>query len=264
MVCRVVMPLSRGDRVEIMGKMIRDLDMGNYEKEYLIVCDNNEIDRRKIEKSLEGLRGEIIFTGNGLTMGLDADARRMRITQCWNIIRDYLDGRYELVLGIEDDGNFHSGDFLKIESSFKDRYVNNYCRCGFVSGVEAGRWGNKMIGAWRLDESKEIIRTVPYKKEGLEGVHAAGFYFFVSMAELISSQNFHYNFFGPDVCFGLDISDRGYLNFIDYSVRVGHDNGVRVLEVDEECVELIYGKEHDYLWRGIGVERNGVSVLPHL
>ena len=156
MVCRIVMPLSREDRVGVMGKMIQDLNMGSYDKEVLIVCDNKNIDISLIRNSLGKIKNEVIYTGNDVPNNLIAEKRRERISNIWNLISDYMSRKSDLVLGIEDDGNFKRGDFLKIESSFKDKYVNSYCKCGFVSGVEAGRWGYKMIGGWQfLDKEWE-------------------------------------------------------------------------------------------------------------
>jgi len=249
MLLRIVMPFSREDRLEIMAKQIRELEVGDYEKHLLIVLDNPRISQEKIQRIFKDINFECIATKwPEEPNSHNVIQRRARITHVWNIIREYMQDKTDLVLGIEDDGNFKQGDFLTLESTFKDRYINTYCKCGFVSGVEAGRWGYKMLGAWRRKENGNMV-TVPFKEHGIEQVHAAGFYFFVTTAEAIAScEGFKYNFFGPDVNFGLAMSDNDYFNFIDYSVKVGHDNSIRVIEPDAECIVLEYKKETDRIW----------------
>ena len=246
------MPLSRDDRLNIMAKQIRELQFGEYEKRILIVCDNNTISEARIFKAFEGLLVSVVFTGEAETYSYDQIHRKRRITYCWNTISRWLKGENpnDLVLAIEDDGNFQSDAFLKLEKTFRDKYINTYCKCGFVSAVEAGRWSLKMIGAWRwANTEKTIVRTVPFQSEGIVQVHATGFYFFVTTVGVLTSQQYRFDFFGPDWCFGMDLSEKGYFNFIDYSVKIGHDNGVRPLLVDEDCIVLEYVKHSDKLWR---------------
>lgn len=252
----IVMPLTRRDRLAWMAEQIATLEVGEYKKQVVIVCDNPRITLHEIRRVFkdfgQGIQPEVLRTKwVSEPSSHDTIQRRARITEVWSIIKKYLTNKQGLVLGIEDDGNFKKDSFLKLLETYRDKFVNGYCKVGFVSGIEAGRWGHKMLGAWRRS-AEGIMSTVPFKESGIEQVHAAGFYFFVSDCRTISSvKDFRHTFFGPDVNFGLDLSDAGYFNFIDYSVKLGHDNGVRVIQPDNECVVLEYKQENDRVWRRV-------------
>lgn len=245
------MPLSRRDRVPAMAKLIGRLDMGDYEKELLIVCDNINIPDGEIQYFFKDIKYDLIYTGNAEPTTLDMRQRRQRITNCWVKIAEFLNDRNELVLGVEDDGDFRKGDFLKLLDTFKEKFGDTLDNCGFISGVEAGRWGWKMIGAWRREFSNdsEKVKTVPFKDDGIEEVDAAGLYFFLTTAKTIVSVQWQHKFFGPDWYFGMQLREMEFQNYIDYSIKLGHNNGVMPIYVDDRCVVIEYVKVTDSLWK---------------
>lgn len=147
------------------------------------------------------------------------------------------DGEY--VIGLEDDTIFNQlGSFDRLIQPMKD-----YPNIGFVEGVAIGRWGVRIVGAWKFDDPnsprrvetmlppKEGVRTRIFKWDSpdctLEEITAGGFYGYATRRHLFLDHEYYWSEaqpWGPDVNYGLWLSQHGYHCLIDWSILFGHDD----------------------------------------
>lgn len=173
--------------------------------------------------------------------------RRMRIADVKNQSKDLIaktDGEY--IISLEDDTVF---DRLK---SF-DRLLQPLLEdptIGFVEGVQMGRWGANMIGAWDANAVKdptEIKTLLP--KSGYEDITAGGWYGYATRRGLYMNCEYYTSSaqpWGPDVNFGFWLRERGYKCVVDWDTVFGHNDYNKVLYPDDPKVRLaqvIYTKD---------------------
>lgn len=142
------------------------------------------------------------------------------------------DGEY--VLGLEDDTVFTN---LSVKRLY-DPFVENEHAVGLVSGYEAGRWHNKIIGIWGFDNT-----LVPHScwtelpDKGYQEIDAAGFYFYLTPKQLYLEHTYHtedHQPWGPDVNYGLWLRNRGYRNYVDWSQPCNHQDGDIMITPDSQ------------------------------
>jgi hypothetical protein len=173
----------------------------------------------------------------------------------------------EYVFLIEDDGIF-SADALR--RLLADYQAHPYA--GFIEGVELGRWGIPMVGAWRSDDvyGPTMLETVLQSSVGLvdvagrhvgyipdklvEEIDAGGLYACLTKYEHYARHEFQpYEgmAFGPDVQWGLSLRQQGYRNFIDWGVAVEHckPDGTSIHPRVTTPVQMRFVREAD-AWSG--------------
>lgn len=172
--------------------------------------------------------------------------RRDRIVEAHTKIKELLLDDSKYIFGVEDD------------TLFPEWSVNEMMPvivrpdCGFIEGVQVGRWSLKYVGAWRVDKLKnpKKILSMPCldtrEKEGrfIEKIDAGGFYCFMTKTELYKKHKFRWegDCFGPDVVYGLDLRKKGYNCYIDWSLVTGHNDDGLVLWPDEKSAQAVYNK----------------------
>lgn len=176
--------------------------------------------------------------------------RRMRVADLNNQAKDMVaecDGDY--IIGLEDDTVFdRDPDFIfKLLECFTQPLV------AFVEGVQVGRWGANIIGAWEADDvfdPKEIKTLLP--GPGYQNITGGGFYGYATRKNLFLDCA-HYTSsaqpWGPDVNFGLWLRQRGYKCLINWNLIFGHAdwNSVRYaddLPPREQLAQVIYTKSN--------------------
>jgi hypothetical protein len=189
---------------------------------------------------------KVCISGNPAPSEVRISQRRDRIVANHEKIKEGISGEY--VFGLEDDTIFPPDTLERLYKVIQREDV------GFIQGVQVGRWGVRMIGAWRVNniEDPTKIITYPYVKvdkvgEYLEGIDAGGFYCFMTKASLYKEANFRHEAecLGPDVLFGLDLRRKGYKCLINWSLVCGHNVKNDILYPDEKVRQVEYNKFSD-------------------
>lgn len=161
----------------------------------------------------------------------------------------------EFVIGLEDDTVFSRlGSFDRLIRPFR-----SHPNTGFVEGVQMGRWGARMIGAWQFDSTPlpTWAKTLlPPKGElpehvtamlPLQYITAGGFYGYATRKSLYLNHDYYWSEsqpWGPDVNFGLWLADLGYRSMIDWSLIFGHDDHGTVGWPDAQpLAEITFNKD---------------------
>ena len=182
--------------------------------------------------------------------------RRTRIAQVKNQSKDLVartDGKY--IISFEDDTVF---DRLKNFNRLLNPLAINP-KVGFVEGVQMGRWGVNMIGAWLADNDLDptTIKTLLPKSrsalddaEWYENITGGGWYGYATRRDLYLNCDYYWATsqpWGADVNYGFWLKQRGYKVLIDWQTVFGHDDRGRVGYPDEEpfkhkLAQVIYTK----------------------
>lgn len=180
-----------------------DGDLRLYEKAQLFVVNSKFIKR------------EIVFRHKGLPSDSNVRGRRKRIADIHNEIKQYVPD-CEYVFLLEDDTLIPSNALSVLLDDYE-----LYPNAGFVSGIEIGRWGFPMIGAWK--KQNDTIESVKLESS-IVRVSAAGLYCCLTKREHYVNNIFepYEKILGPDVDFGISLSLKGYENYIDYDIKCEH------------------------------------------
>lgn len=234
----IFLPITRKDRLPKIGQQMRDLDTSGFDVSILAISDNKDVTVDDIKRVLpDKYHSKILTTGLPGASEFNIQARRGRITDVFTMARKHI-SPYGFVFVVEDDTDINSNALQCLSETYAAYSYQDLV--GLVSGVQCGRHGFKMLGLWRA-ESDNVMVTLPYQeKEMTQQIDASGFYCMLTKAELFKSAKFRYGAFGPDVCYGVDLSKKGYQNFVDWRVRTGHDTGNKVLWPDANCITIKY------------------------
>jgi len=246
----IFIPLSRPWRIDRMVEQLGKLNTDGFQTTLLFVVDNAEIKEGHITEAFDKYelpRYKTIFhfTNNPPASEHNANARRDRIKNVWLIAAEKVSNDADFVMTVEDDTDFDANALQALMSNY-DNLTAAGKQVGLVSGVQVGRWGLKMIGAWRADnvEDPKVWETIPFTRtEILEAVDAAGFYCFVTPAHLFKSAKYEWGWFGCDVMYGLECRQKGFENFIDWTVETGHVMQHKTLRPDESCIVARYERD---------------------
>jgi len=145
--------------------------------------------------------------------------RRQRIADIHNELKENIKDADFLFL-IEDDTIFPTSTLETLLLN-----MSNYPYAGIISGVEIGRWGYTMIGAWQADDVYEPQRIVSVANgSGIQKVDATGLYCCIVRKSVYMDHNFAPldDVLGPDVNFGLNLRRKGLDNYINYDIKCIH------------------------------------------
>lgn len=183
------------------------------------------------------------YTGRGKPIEPSVTERRKRIVQVNNEARDLI-GDTDYVISVEDDTIIPEDAFEKL------LYMATTKEIGTAQGVQVGRWGIQMIGAWRVNDVHNPTEalTLPYISTDarvIEKIDAGGWYCYITPTKLFKEieRGWHGEPYGPDVVYGLELRKKGYQNYIDWSLVTGHQKGARVLWPDAEYLQTVYYKD---------------------
>lgn len=180
--------------------------------------------------------------------------RRQRIAEVKNQSKDLInkcDG--DIIICFEDDTVFDKLDLWRLIEP-----IEHSPEIGFVQGVQCGRWGVKMIGAWAADnphDPQHIQTLLPKDPNGLspyEDIDAGGWYGYATRKSLYVNCDYYTSPsqpWGPDVNFGLWLRSRGLRCLIDWSSIFGHNDHNVILYPDSDIAQISYNKDTETgLW----------------
>jgi hypothetical protein len=181
--------------------------------------------------------------------------RRERIALVKNQSKDLInqtDG--EIVVCFEDDTVMRDPETIfKLITPLSDQV-------GFVEGVQAGRWGVKMIGAWRVHYAPQSelyaaqALAVPTSAEtclpdamgGHDNISAGGFYGYATWRKLYLNHDYYQSTgepWGPDVNYGLWLGQRGWDCLVDWDLTFGHRDHEAVIWPVAPLSKIVYNRD---------------------
>jgi hypothetical protein len=174
--------------------------------------------------------------------------RRDRIVAMKNKSRELLDNT-KYVIGLEDDTfPVYSNTIVKLIEHIEAKGNENV---GFISGIERGRWGYAILGAWQVNNVHEPThaKTMAYREQGMTSVDAAGWYCYITPTSLYKAAEYHVEgeCLGPDVTYGLDVRRRGFKCLVDWSLVCGHKLRTYSLFPGKDCMVVEWEKK-DNTW----------------
>lgn len=180
--------------------------------------------------------------------------RRERIAFVKNQSKDLVaatDGEY--VVCFEDDTiALHADTILRLLEPFK-----NGENVGFVQGVQAGRWGVKMLGVWDI-KAKGFVEAnghgeyIPIQAEtmlpstGLQSITAGGFYGYATPRKLYLNHDYFQSSgqpWGPDVNYGIWLRTLGFDCLVDWDLKFGHRDFNKVIWPDDNITKIVYNRD---------------------
>lgn len=181
--------------------------------------------------------------------------RRARIAEVKNQSKELIRRHpSQFVIGLEDDTVFNDPETFHNLIRPLEVPTPSGGPIGFVEGVQRGRWGANMIGAWRFDDITE-----PNWAETLllgsvltyEDIGAGGFYGYATPAELYLNHDYHWQPdqpWGPDVNYGLWLKQQGYRCLIHWPTHFGHNDHNVIGWPDEKIGQVCYAKNTYGKW----------------
>lgn len=254
----ITVPLTRKWAVEMLAQQFAALNrFTDINVEMLIFIDNVDITEAYVANQFE--KYEVPFAYRLANSKRRAPQevriyyRRERIkemlTMLQQAIRD-LKRQYDILFMVEDDTKIQSDALQRLLADYRDLTAQNV-NIGFIEGVQVGRHGIRMIGAWRTDDvnNPTQMATIPFSKSDFfSKIDGGGLYCFITQMQLFLDHTFywHHECFSVDVTYGLELRKKGYTNIIDWTVVTGHaDRNGNVLYPNENCTVAKYHKIAD-------------------
>lgn len=253
----VVVPFSRPWATTQFLEMFDHITLPRKQTELVFYADCDS--RLLIAKLREYLRRNqndfngvaLYVSGNSTPAGvvdeLNIDLRRRRIVTMRETSKQLIsDSIY--VFGLEDDTSVPPGALMRL-------YAHSRLGIGYVGGVQAGRHGIKIIGAWKFNNiaNPTQVSSIPYKKpQGVEEVDGAGFYCYITPTGLYKAATYHFDaeYLGPDVCYVWDLRKKGYKALVDRAIVCEHKTIYNTTLVpDKKCVVATWAKQADATWK---------------
>lgn len=159
--------------------------------------------------------------------------RRMRVADVHNQSKDLINlTDSDIIIGLEDDTVF---DRLKNFNQLYQPLLDDP-NIGFVQGVQMGRWGANIIGAWRRAGETRVETCLPIEPPTLEDIDAGGFYGYATTRNLYLNHEYYTSSsqpWGPDVNYGFWLRDKGYRCLIDWGLVFGHADHSEIAYPDD-------------------------------
>lgn len=267
----VVVPLTRKWAVEMQAKQLARMNrFTDINVELLVFIDNADITEAYVTNQFE--KYEMPFAYHIASSGRRAPQevrlfyRRERIKEMLTMVQgEILKIRrtFDMLFMVEDDTQIQSDALQRLLTDYKELTDQNI-KVGLIEGVQVGRHGIRMIGAWRMDdlENPTVMATVPFNKSSFfEKIDGGGLYCFITPMELFLAHEFYWHdeCFSVDVTYGIELRKKGYTNLIDWTVTTGHaDQNGNVLYPNENCTVAEYHKVGDE-WKLQGKKKGATS-----
>lgn len=214
-----ILPVSR---TSYLDQVLDALVSQTYKPDNLIVVfDGNQSEYLAVRNKVVTLPFNVFcIPSTNLAPANSIPDRRRHIVNIHNQIRELVND-CDFVWSIEDDGVFPPDALEKLVNNI------NLPDAGMITGVELGRWGIPYVGAWVVNDVTTTTKITSLENKALEGgyeeIDACGLYCALIRADLYKEHNFFTgNGLGPDVNLGLSIRQRGFKNYIDWSIHLTH------------------------------------------
>ena len=154
----------------------------------------------------------------------------------------------EIIICFEDDTVFDRlASFERLYQPLLDRP-----EVGFVEGVQVGRWGANMIGAWNAlppnAENPNHIETL-LPKTGYEEITGGGWYGYATRRNLYLNCEYYTSSaqpWGPDVNFGIWLTRQHLKCLIDWDTQFGHKDYSKTIypdDADLRLAQIVYNRD---------------------
>lgn len=252
----IFMPITRIWRVAKIAEMLYKLDIGDNKCELLVCIDTTEITESYVEAAFQKwelpFKHKIIHTRKHPVGEVNMASRRNRIKEMLEFSKPHI-GDTDFVFMVEDDSDINPDAMLALLGNYEN--LTKYkVKVGFVEGVQVGRHGYRMIGAWRVDDlhDPKVMQTIPFTTDKLlEKIDGGGLYCFITPTKLFKAHKWYWEHecFSVDVTYGIELRKQGYTNIIDWSVTAGHaQQDGSVLMPNENCTVVRYEKQPEGHW----------------
>mgnify|MGYP001570455658 CR=1 FL=1 len=254
----VVVPLTRKWAVEMQAKQLARMNrFTDINIEILVFIDNADISEAFVANQFEKYEMPIAYhiasSGRRAPQEVRLFYRRERIKEMLTMVQgEILKIRrpFDMLFMVEDDTQIQADALQRLLTDYKELTDQNI-KVGLIEGVQVGRHGIRMIGAWRMDDlhNPTVMATVPFNKSSFfEKIDGGGLYCFITPMELFLAHEFYWHdeCFSVDVTYGIELRKKGYTNLIDWTVTTGHaDQNGNVLYPNENCTVAEYHKVGD-------------------
>lgn len=242
----IFLPVSRPNFLHRVFARLEVLDCDVKDTSLLVYCDG---DQRLYEKARNFAANSkfhqrlCIFRAKGNPSVGSVRGRRKRIADIHNEAKKYIK-ESDYIFCIEDDTLVPANSLTKLRKA-----IAASTNIAMVSGLELGRWGYKMRGAWKADSVYEPTKIESIGPDVTE-VDAVGLYCCLIRSEYYMRHRFEplENALGPDVNFGLWLRREGMRVLIDQSIRCIHMTKKDDIKVDGEIVTVILEKIKENKW----------------
>jgi hypothetical protein len=250
----IILPLTRRWALEMQAKQLAALDFSMVDAELLVFIDNTDIKEAVVANMMEKYEMTIPYhirsSNRPAPHEVRINYRRDRIRDMLTMVQEEVRKmpQFEMMFMVEDDTKIAPDTLTKLMVDYQQLTEQNV-KVGFIEGVQVGRHGIRMIGAWRTDdlENPTLMTTIPYNPSSLfSKIDGGGLYCFITPMELFLQHTFYWHdeCFSVDVTYGLELRKKGYTNIIDWSVIAGHaDHMGNVLIPNSNCSVAEYRKE---------------------
>ncbi len=266
----IAIPISRKWAVEMQVKQMVALhQFTDIKMHILFFIDNVEVPEHYVEDRCSyyelTIPYTIVNTKRKAPHEIRLFYRRDRITEMLTLMQDTIrkmPEQYEMLFMVEDDTKIEQDTLHKLLKDYKE-LTDQQVKVGIIEGVQVGRHGIRMIGAWRCDdlENPTKMATIPYNRTGFfEKIDGGGLYCYIVPMKLFLEHTFYWHdeCFAPDVTFGIELRKKGYTNIIDWTVVTGHcDQNGGVLYPNENCTVASYEKQENGEWKLVNSKRKG-------
>lgn len=266
----IAIPISRKWAVEMQVKQMVALhQFTDIKMHILFFIDNVEVPEHYVEDRCSyyelTIPYTIVNTKRKAPHEIRLFYRRDRIVEMLEMMQmqiKQMPEQYEMLFMVEDDTKIDQDTLHKLLKDHKE-LTDQQVNVGIIEGVQVGRHGIRMIGAWRCDdlENPTKMATIPYNRTGFfEKIDGGGLYCYIVPMKLFLEHTFYWHdeCFAPDVTFGIELRKKGYTNIIDWTVVTGHcDQNGGVLYPNESCTVAEYEKQENGEWKLVNSKRKG-------
>lgn len=268
----IAIPLTRKWAVEMQVRQLVALNrFTDVDMHVLFFVDNADIHTSFIEDRIQFVEMTIPYTIHNTKRKAPQEIRiyyrRDRITEMLTMMQEFVRSmpqQFDMLFMVEDDTKIQSDTLQRLMSDYKD-LSEQKVNVGIIEGVQVGRHGIRMIGAWRTDDVHNPTRmeTIPFNTSSFfEKIDGGGLYCYIVPMQLFLDHTFYWHdeCFAPDVTFGIELRKKGFTNLIDWTVVTGHaDQNGNVLYPNENCTVAAYEKQENGEWKMVNNRKDKIS-----
>lgn len=207
--------------------------------------ENDKNVKAQLKKQTLQPTSQFIFVDPEPAKGINS--RRRRIVENHKHLVEIVETtRPDYVFQIEGDGDLPENALEKLLEDIQKLPK----KTAYVSGIEVGRHGLYILGAWHFRDDFKEFRSLDYKLKGIQEVDATGFYCLLAprKAWLKGICDWDMDPWGPDVNWGLSLKAQGYKIYCDMDIKVGHITERGTIRVDNISTENATFTEKDGMW----------------
>lgn len=250
----IIVLVSKAECVDLVRENLNRLDLGNNYCELVVMIDNNQIGSDFAEEFRPRFpQIKVKKIDHAKPQPTNIDLSRDRIAQVRNESRELV-GETDYVFSFEDDSVIPSNAMVKLIDGLNQQNIPANKRVGLISGIQVGRQGLRILGAWFADNAQFPTEFTTLGKNEvvtpLAEVSGTGMYCYLTPTSLYKEATYGwYPPVGPDVYYGLWLRMKGYKVYVDQSVVAGHRIPNKTLTPDNvDIVKIRYTKDKHGNW----------------